>query len=57
MNDVVTCPFCGMEQSLWQGNGGEGVRDSDGRLYCCEGCRAGTGCTCEMPEYPDHIHL
>ena len=56
MNDEITCPFCGMDKSLWQGNDGEGVYGDDGRLYCCEGCRAGTSCTCEMSDHEAHTH-
>jgi hypothetical protein len=42
-----TCPNCGMERTEWRGNGGQGV-ESDGRIYCCQGCLDGgaEGCTC-----------
>ena len=40
-----TCPRCGMEQRLWQGNNGQGVT-KEGQLYCCTGCANNTGCTC-----------
>lgn len=44
---MKTCPNCGMEQSEWKGNGGQGV-EKDGQTYCCEGCRDGgsEACTC-----------
>ncbi len=40
-----TCPACGMETSVWKGNGGKGVVE-DGVTYCCEECSKGTGCVC-----------
>ncbi|HEX2273073.1 MAG TPA: hypothetical protein VHG90_04265, partial [Acidimicrobiales bacterium] len=40
-----TCPACGMEKSVWKGNGGEGV-EKDGQTYCCQECADGTGCIC-----------
>lgn len=38
-----SCPNCGMEQSEWPNPVGF---THDGTTYCCEGCAAGTGCTC-----------
>lgn len=40
-----TCPNCGMPQSAWLGNGGQGFQMGD-KTYCCQGCATGTGCTC-----------
>ncbi len=40
-----TCPACGMETSVWKGNGGKGVV-KDGVTYCCEECSTGAGCVC-----------
>jgi hypothetical protein len=41
-----TCPRCGMGQKHWTGNGGQGVQGSDGKTYCCNGCKNDTGCVC-----------
>lgn len=43
--DQQACPGCGMEPSVWKGNGGQGVV-KDGTTYCCEECSKGTGCIC-----------
>jgi hypothetical protein len=40
-----TCAKCGMPQSQWQGNAGQGMQVGD-KTYCCQGCATGTGCTC-----------
>lgn len=45
MSAQPTCPGCAMEQSVWKGNGGQGV-DKDGTAYCCQECADGTGCIC-----------
>lgn len=45
MADHQTCPGCGMETSVWKGNGGRGVV-KDGTTYCCQECSEGTGCVC-----------
>lgn len=47
MKEERTCPRCGMVQSDWRGNGGQGV-ERDGERYCCDGCADGTGCTCRQ---------
>lgn len=39
------CPGCGMSRDHWKGNRGNGF-NREGRNYCCEGCAAGSGCTC-----------
>jgi hypothetical protein len=41
-----TCPNCGMAQSQWKGNNGQGVSQA-GQTYCCQGCASGAGCTCK----------
>jgi len=40
-----TCPNCGLVQSCWVGNNGQGFKLGD-QTYCCQGCATGTGCTC-----------
>lgn len=45
MSSQQTCPGCGMERSVWKGNGGQGVA-KDGATYCCQECADGTGCIC-----------
>ncbi len=45
MSPQQTCPGCGMEQGVWQGNGGQGV-DKDGTTYCYQQGADGTGCIC-----------
>lgn len=39
------CANCGMPQTAWMGNNGQGVQVGD-KTYCCMGCATGTGCTC-----------
>ena len=39
------CPACGMDTSVWKGNGGKGVVKDD-VTYCCEECSTGAGCVC-----------
>ncbi len=46
MEATVACPSCGMSPEEWKGNKGRGVR-KDEMVYCCEGCAAESGCTCE----------
>ncbi len=45
MSAEQTCPGCGMERSVWKGNGGQGV-NRNGETYCCQECADGTGCIC-----------
>jgi hypothetical protein len=45
MAETQTCPACGMPKSAWKANNGQGYT-KDGRIYCCQGCAEGTGCTC-----------
>jgi len=40
-----TCMRCGMQQSEWKGNSGQGV-SHNGQTFCCQGCAENTGCTC-----------
>ncbi len=40
------CRNCGMAQSEWKGNQGQGWWMSEGEPYCCEGCARTRGCTC-----------
>lgn len=40
-----TCPNCGMQESEWLGSHRQGW-PLNGKLYCCNGCAAGTGCIC-----------
>ncbi|MDQ6693875.1 MAG: hypothetical protein M3014_05570 [Chloroflexota bacterium] len=40
-----TCANCGMAKDAWMGNNGQGVQMGD-KIYCCQGCAIGTGCTC-----------
>ena len=43
---VDTCANCGMPKAEWRGNAGQGFQMSD-KIYCCQGCATGTGCTCD----------
>ncbi len=45
-NQVRVCPNCGMPKDEWRGNAGEGFQMGD-KVYCCQGCATGTGCTCQ----------
>jgi hypothetical protein len=47
--ETLVCPECRMDHRAWIGNGGEGYA-AEGKLFCCEGCYAGTGCECEAEE-------
>jgi hypothetical protein len=42
---VQNCANCGMPKDEWRGNNGQGFQMA-GKTYCCQGCAAGTGCTC-----------
>jgi hypothetical protein len=44
MNDY-TCPSCGMPRDEWPDDRRGGFEE-DGKMYCCEGCATGSGCTC-----------
>jgi hypothetical protein len=44
------CPKCGMTRDGWKGHGGQGIT-MNGKTYCCEGCAAGTGCTCGSAKF------
>lgn len=46
---VERCPACGMSDKDWTANEGQGVMQSD-KLFCCEGCANGLGCTCVKKE-------
>jgi hypothetical protein len=44
--DQQTCINCGMPKAEWRGNNGQGFVMAD-KIYCCQGCATGTGCTCD----------
>lgn len=44
----LTCVNCGQVQNEFWYDNGKGYF-KDGKIYCCQDCAQGTGCTCIVP--------
>jgi hypothetical protein len=42
-----TCAGCGIHQSHWKENSGEGYSKGE-EIYCCRDCADGVECTCNL---------
>lgn len=43
---MTRCAKCGMPQTKWTGNLGEGIAQGD-LMFCCEGCAHSRDCICD----------
>lgn len=54
--DLRKCPRCGMEETSWTANLGDGYPKSE-KLYCCQGCADGGRCVCRNTEAEESFHV
>jgi hypothetical protein len=41
------CAGCGVDETEWQGNHGQGYKQ-DGHMYCCQDCAEDIECSCNF---------